>query len=194
MRSEINALWTRVRALQRKLARELAAYRLDLLSRDLCHRWFVAQSDQKPLPEIQPFIRRVIDAGYRLLPLGAATTTCGVVVARRPPLTPKRCSASSFHRPGRSGLRGPLAEGKTGTTLHIPCQFAGPFHSLVFPAQAGIHVVLPREDCYRPRSCRFPLSRERRDPFNPIRKMKRPWSIRREWRHCSIVGVKSPSQ
>ena len=69
MRSEINALWARVRALQRKLARELAAYRLDLLSRDLCHRWFVAQSDQKPLPEIQPFIRRVIDAGYRLLPL-----------------------------------------------------------------------------------------------------------------------------
>ena len=72
MRSEINALWARVRALQRKLARELAAYRLDLLSRDLCHRWFVAQSDQKPLPEIQPFIRRVIAAGYRLLPLGAA--------------------------------------------------------------------------------------------------------------------------
>ena len=31
-----------------------------------------AQSDQKPLPEIQPFIRRVIAAGYRLLPLGAA--------------------------------------------------------------------------------------------------------------------------
>ena len=72
MRSEINALWARVRALQRKLARELAAYRLDLLSRDLCHRWFVAQSDQKPLPEIQPFINRVIDAGYRLLPLAAA--------------------------------------------------------------------------------------------------------------------------
>ena len=72
MRSEINSLWTRVRALQRKLARELAAYRLELLSRDICHRWFVAQSDQKPLPEIPPFIRRVIDAGYRLLPLAAA--------------------------------------------------------------------------------------------------------------------------
>ena len=72
MRSEINALWARVRALQRKMARELAAYRPGLLSRDLCHRWFVAQSNRKPLPEIQPFIRRVIDAGYRLLPLGAA--------------------------------------------------------------------------------------------------------------------------
>ena len=73
MRSEINALRARVRALQRKLARELAAYRLDLLSQDLCQRWFVAQSDHKPLPDIQPFIRRVIDAGYRLLSLGAAT-------------------------------------------------------------------------------------------------------------------------
>ena len=72
MRSEINAIRARVRALQRKLARELAAYRLDLLSRDLCHRWFVARSDHKPLPGIQPFISRVIDAGYRLLPLGAA--------------------------------------------------------------------------------------------------------------------------
>ena len=72
MRSEINAIRARVRALQRKLARELAVYRLDLLSRDLCHRWFVAQSDHKPLPGIQPFINRVIDAGYRLLPLGAA--------------------------------------------------------------------------------------------------------------------------
>ena len=72
MSSEIDAIRSRVRVLQRKLARELALYRLDLLSRDLCHRWFVAQSDQKPLPEIQPFINRVIDAGYRLLPLGVA--------------------------------------------------------------------------------------------------------------------------
>ena len=118
MRSEINALWTRVRALQRKLARELAAYRLDLLSRDLCHRWFVAQSDHKPLPGIQPFIRRVIDAGYRLLPLGAANnylqgcrrkdtvpdpeTRCST---RHPPLVPVRS------RPHPVGVR--LAEGKT---------------------------------------------------------------------------------
>ena len=72
MQSEINALRARVRALQRKLARELAAYRLGLLCEDLCDRWFAAWSDHKPLPEIQPFIRRVIDAGYRLLPLGAA--------------------------------------------------------------------------------------------------------------------------
>ena len=72
MRSEIEALWRRLRALQRKFARELAEYRLGLISRDLCHRWFVARSNQKPLPKIQTFIKRVIDAGYRLLPLAAA--------------------------------------------------------------------------------------------------------------------------
>ena len=72
MRSEIDALWRRLRALQRKFARELAEYRLGLISRDLCHRWFVARSNRKPLPKIQTFVRRVIDAGYRLLGLGAA--------------------------------------------------------------------------------------------------------------------------
>ena len=72
MRSEIEALWRRVRALQRKFARELAEYRLSLISQDLCHRWFVARSNQKPLPKIQSFIKRVMDAGYRLLGLGAA--------------------------------------------------------------------------------------------------------------------------
>ena len=70
--TEINALWRRVRALQRKFARELAEYRLGLICDDLCERWFAAWSDHKPLPGIQPFIKRVTDSGYRLLPLGAA--------------------------------------------------------------------------------------------------------------------------
>ena len=70
--SEINELKRRIRALQRKFARELAEYRLGLICDDLCERWFAAWSDHKPLPEIRPFIKRVMDAGYRLLPLGAA--------------------------------------------------------------------------------------------------------------------------
>ena len=72
MMTEINELKRRVRALQRKFARELAEYRLGLLCDDLCERWFAAWSDRKPLPQIRPFIKRVMDAGYRLLPLGAA--------------------------------------------------------------------------------------------------------------------------
>ena len=61
--SEINELKRRVRALQRKLARELAEYRLGLICDDLCERWFAAWSDHKPLPEIRPFIKRVPDGG-----------------------------------------------------------------------------------------------------------------------------------
>ena len=38
MRSELNALWARVRALQRRFARELAEYRLEPLCDDLCER------------------------------------------------------------------------------------------------------------------------------------------------------------
>ncbi len=124
MPSEIKALHARVRALQRKLARELAAYRLDLLSRDLSHRWFVAQSDHKPLPDIQPFIRLVIDAGYRLLPWGAANNYLQDCLRKKPPPTPKCCSMSSSPRPGNLPPVGPLADGKTwhnhvGATLVV---------------------------------------------------------------------------
>ena len=72
MMSEINALRRRVRALQRRFARELAEYRLGLICDDLCERWFAAWFNRKPLPEIRPFIKRVMDAGYHLFPLGAA--------------------------------------------------------------------------------------------------------------------------
>ena len=106
MRSELNALWARLRALQRRFARELAEYRLEPLCDDLCHRWYVAWSDHKPLPEIQPFIRRVIDAGYGLLHWARPENTCTIVFAKVTPQTPKCCSTPSSPRPG------PLADGK----------------------------------------------------------------------------------
>ncbi len=108
MRSEINALRARVRALQRKLARELAAYRLDLLSRDLCQRWFVAQSDHKPLPDIQPFIRRVIDAGYRLLPLGAANNYLLACRRKNTAPDPEALLNVILPSPGKSPARGSI--------------------------------------------------------------------------------------
>ena len=92
MMTEINALWRRVRALQRKLARELAELRLGLICDDLCERWFAAWSDHKPLPEIRPFIKRVMDAGYRLLPWARPTTTWRTVFTKMTPPTPKCCS------------------------------------------------------------------------------------------------------
>jgi hypothetical protein len=112
MRSEINALRARVRALQRKLARELAAYRLDLLSRDLCQRWFVAQSDHKPLPDIQPFIGRVIDAGYRLLPLGAANNYLQDCLRKGAAPDPEALLNAILPSPGIFPARGPLGRRK----------------------------------------------------------------------------------
>ena len=108
MRSEINALWARVRALQRKLARELAAYRLDLLSRDLCHRWFVAWSDHKPLPDIQPFINRVIDAGDRFLRLGAANNYLQDCRRKDTAPEPEKLLNAILPSPGRHPARGPI--------------------------------------------------------------------------------------
>ena len=52
--------------------------------------------------------------------------------------------------------------------------FAGSFHSLVIPAQAGIYMVLSRQSYYRRRLFGFPPSRERRGSFNPNTEMKRP--------------------
>ncbi len=112
MRSEINALRARVRALQRKLARELAGYRLDLLSQDLCHRWFVAQSDHKPLPDIQPFIGRVIDAGYRLLPLGAANNYLQDCLRKGAAPDPEALLNAILPSPGIFPARGPLGRRK----------------------------------------------------------------------------------
>ena len=99
MMTEINALWRRVRALQRKLARELAELRLGRICDDLCERWYAAWSDHKPLPGIQPFIKRVMDAGYRRLPLGAANNyLLNVVLAKMRPPTLRCCSTPSSPR------------------------------------------------------------------------------------------------
>ena len=71
--SEINALWRRVRALQSEIRPRTGRVTVwAFICDDLCERWFAAWSDHKPLPGIRPFIKRVMDAGYRLLPLGAA--------------------------------------------------------------------------------------------------------------------------
>ena len=129
MRSEINAIRARVRALQRKLARELAVYRLDLLSQDLCHRWFVAQSDHKPLPGIQPFINRVIDAGYRLLHWARPTTTCWIASVKTPHPNPKSCSTLSSPLPVGYFLAGFLDRRKdmTWSRRGNPCGCPGCF-------------------------------------------------------------------
>ena len=57
---------SRVRALQRKMARELAIVRLRRLVKEFRLQWFVTLTDNKPLPDPRSFGFRVVKAGFRL--------------------------------------------------------------------------------------------------------------------------------
>ena len=59
-------LRSRIRALQRKMAKELAIVRLRRLVREFRLQWFVALTDRKPLPDPRSFGFRVVRAGFRL--------------------------------------------------------------------------------------------------------------------------------
>ena len=62
----LSALRARVRALQRKFARELAALRLRRLAEEHCRQSSAARADRQPPPGSHAFIRRVAAAGFRL--------------------------------------------------------------------------------------------------------------------------------
>ena len=55
-----------IRRLQRKLARPLAQIAIQRMSQELCDEWSCSLFEKEPLPEAQPFIQRVVKAGYRL--------------------------------------------------------------------------------------------------------------------------------
>ncbi len=59
-------LRSRIRALQKKMALELAIVRLRPLVREFRLQWFVALTDRKPLPQPRSFGFRVVRAGFRL--------------------------------------------------------------------------------------------------------------------------------
>ena len=56
----------RVNALRRKLAIPLAIVRLRRLAQEFCLQSTVARAERQPPPGSHPFIRRVVDAGFRL--------------------------------------------------------------------------------------------------------------------------------
>ena len=62
-----------IRRLQRKLARPLAQVAIQRMSQEMCDDWEQAQSEKEPLPEAQPFIQRVVKAGYRLSTFSSAS-------------------------------------------------------------------------------------------------------------------------
>ena len=62
----MRALQARVRALQRKLAKELAVVRLRRLSEEFCIESSVSQANGQPPCHPRVFIERVASAGFRL--------------------------------------------------------------------------------------------------------------------------------
>ena len=62
----MNALRSRVNALRRKMALELAVLRLRAVAQEFCVQWTVALSRRRPSPGSHPFIRSVVEAGFRL--------------------------------------------------------------------------------------------------------------------------------
>ena len=62
----LSSLRARVRALQRKLAPQLALLRLRRLAEEHCLQSSVARADRQPPPESHAFILRVASAGFRL--------------------------------------------------------------------------------------------------------------------------------
>ncbi len=62
----MNQIRSRINALRRKMALEISVVRLRPLADDFCLQWSVAVSDRKPPPDDHTFIRRVVDARFRL--------------------------------------------------------------------------------------------------------------------------------
>ncbi len=62
----IDALRSRVRALQRKLALPRAQLVLQRMADELCQEWSCAQAEAQLIPHPQAFVRHVAKAGFRL--------------------------------------------------------------------------------------------------------------------------------
>ena len=62
----MRALQARVRALQRKMAKELAVVRLRRLSEEFCIESSVVRANGQPAPQPHAFIQGVASAGFRL--------------------------------------------------------------------------------------------------------------------------------
>ena len=62
----MRALQARVRALQRKMTKELAVVRLRRLSQEFCLQSSMSQANGEPAPQPHAFIQRVASAGFRL--------------------------------------------------------------------------------------------------------------------------------
>ena len=69
--NQLSYVRSRINALRRKFALEISHNRLRTMAEDFCTDSYAAAMDRKPLPDAHTFIRKVVDAGYRLPTFGA---------------------------------------------------------------------------------------------------------------------------
>ncbi len=69
--NQLSYVRSRITALRRKFALEISHNRLRTMAEDFCTDSYSAAMDRKPLPDAHAFIRKVVDAGFRLPTFGA---------------------------------------------------------------------------------------------------------------------------
>ena len=69
--SQLSYVRSRINALRRKFALEISHNRLRPMVEDFCSDSYAAALDRKPLPDAHTFVRKVVDAGYRMPTFGA---------------------------------------------------------------------------------------------------------------------------
>ncbi len=69
--SQLSYVRSRINALRRKFALEISHNQLRTMAEDFCSESYAAAMDRKPMPEAHAFVRKVVDAGYRLPTFGA---------------------------------------------------------------------------------------------------------------------------
>ena len=64
--SQLSYVRSRINTLRRKFALEISHNRLRPIVEDFCAESYVAAMDRKPAPDAHAFVRKVVDAGFRL--------------------------------------------------------------------------------------------------------------------------------
>ena len=70
--SQLSYVRSRINSLRRKFSLEISHNQIRTVAEDFCADSYTAAMDHKPLPDAHTFVRKVVDAGYRLPTFGAA--------------------------------------------------------------------------------------------------------------------------
>ena len=78
--NQLSYVRTRINALRRKFVLEISHNQLRTMAEDFCTDSYAAAMDHKPLPDAHTFVRKVVDAGFRMPTFGAVHQYLGKCV------------------------------------------------------------------------------------------------------------------